>query len=312
MHIVQQNPAQVCPVPGQAEARVLQSMSCERHDAIHDRSRMCPPLTPTDLATSIGPGIDWELVALTGSTQSDLVAAARITAPARPRLLAALEQTAGRGRRGRSWLAQAGEALTFSLAVPWAVPLAHTPAVTLSLALALARALHPVPVRLKWPNDILFHGRKLAGLLVEYAEDPRGAGSLVIGLGINLHLSQAMRARIEQPAAALDEAVSVPLPQEEPARWLALLAQALVDASQAYARHGFGADRDAFLQHCLWLDDWVGVGIDAQLALEGYLRDVDSFGRLILEGVDGRRHAVAAGELSLRRRTGAVVPEGSA
>ena len=106
-------------------------------------------------------------------------------------VLVADRQTAGRGRRGRSWLSWPGAGLTFS--VLWRFePGAPVPAgLSLVAGLAVARTLESLGVegvQLKWPNDVLIHGRKLAGILVELMPGRGRTPAAVIGVGLNLRL----------------------------------------------------------------------------------------------------------------------------
>lgn len=132
-----------------------------------------------------------EHVTVTGSTNADLVARARSGEPEGAVLLAD-SQTAGRGRRGRTWTAPAGCALTMSVLLRPAVAPENLPWVPLLGGLAVADALRrvgPVAATLKWPNDVLVGERKVAGLLAEVVparrseDEPAG---VVLGIGVNL------------------------------------------------------------------------------------------------------------------------------
>jgi BirA family biotin operon repressor/biotin-[acetyl-CoA-carboxylase] ligase len=128
------------------------------------------------------PGFRLRWLARTPSTQDVVRAAARAGA-AEGFCCVAAEQTAGRGRQGRRWVAPAGTALLMSLLLRR--PARVAAAVPLAAGLALADAVQEVagvPCRLKWPNDVLAGGGKLAGILAE--GDPGGA--VVLGLGVNL------------------------------------------------------------------------------------------------------------------------------
>jgi BirA family transcriptional regulator, biotin operon repressor / biotin---[acetyl-CoA-carboxylase] ligase len=155
------------------------------------------------------------VVSSTGSTNSDLLALAREGAlPAaqtgKVAVRIAHAQHAGRGRMGRAWHAPAGASLLMSVACVRTEPLQQLGAVTLALGIAAADALHAqaVPVQLKWPNDVLLNGAKLAGILVESVNTREGL-ALVAGIGINGTLDPHARAACGQPVAALEDAIAL-------------------------------------------------------------------------------------------------------
>jgi BirA family biotin operon repressor/biotin-[acetyl-CoA-carboxylase] ligase len=130
-----------------------------------------------------------EVVASTGSTNADLLAAAARGAPSGSVLVAG-QQTAGRGRLGRAWQSEPGTALTFSVLLrPDKVPPARRgwlPLLAGVAAVTAIRAQTGVPASLKWPNDVLAPGGKLAGILAE-----QSAAAIVTGIGLNVTASPA-------------------------------------------------------------------------------------------------------------------------
>jgi BirA family transcriptional regulator, biotin operon repressor / biotin---[acetyl-CoA-carboxylase] ligase len=135
-------------------------------------------LTPSSIWSAL------DVVAQTGSTNEDLLAAAR-AGTAEGAVLVAEDQTRGRGRQGRTWASVPGAALTFSVLLrPVAVPPADQGWLPLLTGVALIRALRAitgVEAFLKWPNDVLVDGAKLAGILAEQAGD-----AIVVGVGVNV------------------------------------------------------------------------------------------------------------------------------
>ncbi len=142
------------------------------------------------------PLLSVEVLPRTDSTNTQLLQRGRQGDTA-PTLLAALEQTAGRGRQGRQWLATPGDSLTFSLGM--ALDLERIPggasALSLAVGLSLAESLSaqlPIAspgIQLKWPNDLWWRGRKLGGILIEATPAPGLTGGqrwVVIGIGLNL------------------------------------------------------------------------------------------------------------------------------
>lgn len=120
-------------------------------------------------------------------------------------VLQAHEQTAGRGSRGRTWVTVPGRSLALSVVLPLPdVP--RISRVTLWTAVCACRALESAgspPLAIKWPNDVMRGEGKLGGVLVEAARGPGGAERLVVGLGLNLDLSEAPRVG-DLPEAATD------------------------------------------------------------------------------------------------------------
>src|ERR1700722_1351142 len=128
-----------------------------------------------------------DVVQSTGSTNADLLARAADPYSPEGQVLVAEEQTAGRGRLGRSWQSVPGAALTFSVLLrPAAVPAARRGWLTLLTGVAVASAVRSVAsvgAVLKWPNDVLAGDRKLAGILAEQSPD---GSAVVIGTGLNV------------------------------------------------------------------------------------------------------------------------------
>src|SRR5215467_11674038 len=119
-----------------------------------------------------------EVVAATGSTNADLVE----RGGPEGQVLVAEEQTAGRGRMGRSWVSQPGASLTFSVLLrPASVPPGRRGWLPLLTGVSVAVAVRAVAAVLKWPNDVLIGSRKLAGILAEQSGDV-----VVIGVGLNV------------------------------------------------------------------------------------------------------------------------------
>jgi BirA family biotin operon repressor/biotin-[acetyl-CoA-carboxylase] ligase len=152
--------------------------------AVADRA----PLSAAALSAALtGPGRLWRDVTVraeTGSTNSDLLAAARDGAP-EGTVLAAEVQTAGRGRLDRRWICPPRAALSFSVLLrPDGVPAVARGWIPLLAGVAVAaglRAQAGLDARLKWPNDVLVGGAKIAGILAEQAGD-----AIVLGIGINV------------------------------------------------------------------------------------------------------------------------------
>ncbi len=228
----------------------------------------------------IWPEFSVEVLPSIDSTNTELMRRAR-AGQRQPTLLVALEQTAGRGRRGKQWASQPGASLTFSLGLPFQP--ADWSGLSLAVGVSLAESLHP-DVRLKWPNDLWWQGRKLAGILIEAATC--GAQRYaVIGVGLNVESPDALPA---VPVADGEAVVTLPpVPpaalrefdaQRDAGQWLAAVVPALVRDLLDFERSGFLAfaerfvARDALAGLDLLLSDGqqgrgAGVGPDGTLRL---------------------------------------------
>ncbi|MBV8635977.1 MAG: biotin--[acetyl-CoA-carboxylase] ligase, partial [Burkholderiaceae bacterium] len=175
-----------------------------------------------------------KVVAETGSTNADLLAAAAQLREAT--LLIAENQTAGRGRAGRSWQSEPGATLTFSLAWKFDLPPQALVGLPLAVGTVIAETLarFDVDAKLKWPNDVLLGRDKMAGVLIETAPFAQGDSIwAVIGIGINVAMPQTLAERIDRPVAA---ASNLHQRREEV---LAALTDNLCVALELFACHGF-------------------------------------------------------------------------
>ncbi len=311
MHRLPRRVAVACDGFIQPVSNLLTAAGLSAAEPLDERvlAQLAVPLDAARIAAATGErqgGCDVETVLRTGSTNTDLLGRFRLQAPARPQVLAALEQTAGRGRHGRPWTAHPGAALLFSVAVPLAAPRGVDAAVSLACGLAAAEALAPmVAVQLKWPNDLLFDGRKLAGVLCELALDGSGGRTLVAGIGINLTLSADARAAIGQPVAALDEAVSLATLAAQREQLIGRVAAAVIATVTEFDRRGFAPLRARFLSRFAMLGREVELLEGGRRVALGVAVDIDEAGRIMLLTDAGTR-SFSGGELSLRvaARTG--------
>lgn len=249
-------------------------------------------------------------VASTGSTNSDLVAAARSGAPAGSVLVADV-QTAGRGRVGRSWTAPAGTALTFSLLLrPAGVPAARLAWAGVLLGLAVRAAIRAAgagPVGLKWPNDVLVAGRKCAGILAEMTE-----GGVVVGVGINVTVAEGDLPRADTTSLHLAGVRPGALDRDR------LLGSVLSELGPRVDRWvAAGGDMRAAGLRAEYLAASVTVGVRVRIVLPGggvvvgRAVDIDDDGAIVID--DGRvRRAFHAGDVvHLRPDDGAAPPSAS-
>lgn len=219
--------------------------------------------------------------------------AATLTAPT---WICALAQTAGRGRRGRAWAMPAGN-FAASLVMRPAGPPAQAALRSFVAALALRDALVAVTGRaevftLKWPNDVLLNGGKLAGILLESSGAAGRVDALVIGIGVNLAATPdttLLEAGALAPVSLLGETGITITPED----FLTLLAQHFARWEAQFTTHGFGPIRSAWLQNAAR----IGQNITARMMrdeITGTFVEIDTQGQLVLETPKGRQTIAAA------------------
>jgi BirA family biotin operon repressor/biotin-[acetyl-CoA-carboxylase] ligase len=212
-------------------------------------------------------------------------------------VLLAEAQTAGRGRRGRSWASPFAAGFLGSVFWRFERGLADLGGLSLALGIALAEAWREegVEVRVKWPNDLWIDGAKLAGLLVEAGGEFHGPSHVVVGLGLNFSLPPTVRAGLDQ--AVTDLASHMPRPPARNAA-VARCLSALQSALREFERDGF----TPFVPRWAAVDALRGEDVDvheAQGTWRGQARGIDDRGRLLVEQ-GGALRAVDAGEISIR------------
>ncbi len=224
-------------------------------------------------------------------------------------LVAADEQTAGRGRLERSWFTPPGAALAFSLILrPGAVdgeasvgqdstpPYLYTALGALAVCDALNQALPPMtPAQIKWPNDVIAARKKLAGVLVEASWRGEQLSAVVVGVGINVApYSVPPGDQLSFPATCVEAVV-----EAEVDRWGLLHA---VLEKLLFWRKRLGAQEflAAWGSRLAFRGEWVDVAFDGKPPLEGQVQGLTSEGRLRLRDRQGEQHELVGGELSVR------------
>lgn len=206
-------------------------------------------------------------------------------------------QSAGRGRRGRSWLSPYGRNIYFSLAWQFNASLSEVAGLSIATGAVLAEVLEQQGLRghgLKWPNDLLWDQRKLAGILLEVQGETEGPATVVIGIGINLDIDQDLKREIDQPVVSLRDA-GVPLQRN---RLASQILEATVDMCQRFPDDGLRP----------FVESWRGydVFVGREVKLIGPAREeagislgLSEDGGLRLQTGDDEK-TFYAGELSLR------------
>lgn len=205
----------------------------------------------------------------------------------------AKEQTAGRGRHGRRWQSPPGN-LYASLLLVDLIALRNMPQLGLMAGVALAQAVQtlvpdPTRIRLKWPNDILFDGAKLAGVLIE-SRSFAGRHSVVIGFGVNCrsspeHLPYGTAALTDTGARICNAEAILSILSERMLIWLSAFEQ------------GFDAARDTWLSLAAGLGEPISVKTAAG-TIRGVFQTIDPTGRLVLADETGA-HTIETGDVVL-------------
>jgi BirA family biotin operon repressor/biotin-[acetyl-CoA-carboxylase] ligase len=264
---------------------------------------------------------DVRWVVETGSTNADVMALIRDGA-AEGVVVVADHQTAGRGRRGRTWEAPPGASLMATVLLR--PPADRAGLCTLALAIAASEAIEDLTglvVPLKWPNDLVWAGgggapdRKLAGILAE-AEWPAGAQAaagwvapassqrvgVAAGIGINVAWGDGFPEDLRATAVALDELTAPAAPPERGDLLAALLGRLEAGYAALLGAGGPEALLDRWRRRTATLGRWVRVDLGAD-DLEGRAVDVSPEGHLVVETLDGERRTLAVGDVVHLRST---------
>ena len=256
------------------------------------------PLDADRIRAAAGAG--WPVVRVVGrtaSTNADLLADAAV---ADRTVLAAEEQTAGRGRLQRAWTSPAGAGLTFSVALRPSVAVQHwgwLPLLTGVAALEAVRDTAGVDVTLKWPNDLLAGPAKVAGILAQ-----SGDGLVVVGIGLNVSLTAD---ELPVPTATSLLLAGAPATLERSALLGAVLARLGAWLDRWTAAGGDAATSglaEAYRRGCSTLGADVRVTLGDGRVLEGRATGLDASGRIVVTGADGPQ-AVGAGDVEHLRPT---------
>ncbi|MBN2711016.1 MAG: biotin--[acetyl-CoA-carboxylase] ligase [Planctomycetes bacterium] len=209
-------------------------------------------------------------------------------------VIAAKEQTAGRGQFGRTWLATPGQNLTFSFLLKTEVDLAWVPSLPMAIALAVSETLSAfgVNAQVKWPNDVLVGNRKICGILVDNIYS-KNQIVLISGIGLNVNMPEEEAEKIDRPATSI--LIETGVTQQVEVVLDALLKR-LPSWIGRWSEGGFPEIKKD------WIACAAGLGHRAIVRqrlrkLEGILEDFGENGELILKEENGQRRMVWTGDL---------------
>ncbi|WP_225721328.1 biotin--[acetyl-CoA-carboxylase] ligase [Candidatus Vallotiella sp. (ex Adelges kitamiensis)] len=255
-----------------------------------------------------------EVVYETGSTNADL--AARLKAARRipfdPHVRVAYSQTAGRGRRSRPWLATPGNALLFSISHLMPRTPDQLSGLSLALGATIVDGLRTLPLNdvrrllIKWPNDILLDGAKLAGVLVETVWNTCDATALVVGVGLNITSTDSLAQQIALSHKAfsttsplMPSALSSAWPHATLTPVLGAVLNALAIGLERFGQYGFEPFLDTWIAvHAYIGQEVLVLGQGGEVA-QGIAYGIDEKGRLLIRTPQEIR-AITTGDVSLR------------
>ena len=265
---------------------------------LFDKTTLLHSLTPSVRAL-----IDRADVLLTVDSTNRYVADNAVASAGHGQVCIAELQNAGRGRRGRSWVAPFGAGICLSMGWQFLESPPTFSALSLAVGVAAIRALRRFGAHeagLKWPNDLIWHNRKLGGILIEMRGESAGPAHVVIGIGLNMHMPAAVRLALAEQHAALITDVHEILRERTPSR--NVLAGALVEEIvimlQTFTEKGFAP----------FLEEWTSFDVLANAPVKvingtstilGTARGVEVDGALRVD-VDGQVRRFVSGEVSLR------------
>lgn len=232
------------------------------------------------------------------STNTEVVR--RMQSGAERYVVVADHQSLGRGRRGRAWVSPLGANIYMSIGWSFQTGVAALEGLSLVVAVLVVRALRRCGfhgMTLKWPNDVLLDGRKLAGILLEVSGDLAGPCRVIIGIGMNVRMPGGAAKQIDQPYTDLATNFG---PKIDRNMIAASMIRELASGLEEFERTGFSTF------HSLWdeLDVYKGRMVELRAATfvtKGVVKGVDHSGGLILETDEGVK-VMAGGELQTSLR----------
>lgn len=210
-------------------------------------------------------------------------------------IVVARAQRAGRGRDGRSWASPRDAGLYLSAVIRPPLPLVDVPPMTLAIGVGVCDAIRAVgaPAELKWPNDALVHGRKLAGVLVEAHSQGQRLDAVIVGIGVNL-TAAALPPEVAATATSLEKATGGSVDR---AAFIDLLLAHVERWIDRYIASGMAVIAPA------WRERMVA-GIAARARVDGNevcgeVAGLDGDGALVLRDATGRLHRVRSGDVEV-------------
>jgi len=280
----------------EAEGYVIEAAPRNGYRLVERPCRLSPAGLSAKLATRVF-GRRLQVLDAVPSTQDVVRELAEAGAP-EGTLVLAEQQTRGRGRMGRAWVSPPGKGVWMSLLLRPRVPLPLAPQLTMLAAVALCRGLGriaPLPIGIKWPNDLLVEGRKISGILLESAAEDERLKHVVVGIGISVNLeAEDFPPEVRAKAVSLRMALGRPLDRTDV---VAAVMEEFETLYELYDGQGFGPIRSLWEARSATLHRRVRLETP-QGTVEGTAEALDELGGLRIRRDDGTLHTVYTGELT--------------
>ena len=238
-----------------------------------------------------------ELLNVTVSTNADAFRLAEDGA-IEGTVVIAESQTGGKGRRGRFWVSPGGANLYCSIVLRPHIMPHEAPQLTFLSAVATARAIErttKLTPEIKWPNDLLVSGKKVAGLLNEMSAETDGINFVILGIGVNLNMtSDQFPNDLRHPATSVLIESGV---QVDRSRFTSTMLNELDKLYADFLEHGFGPVRKEWQQRCNANGRQVLVNDSGTECTGGLFIGIDSDGAMLLRSDDGAQHRIACGDV---------------
>jgi len=209
-------------------------------------------------------------------------------------------QTRGRGRRGRAWVSPRGKGLWFSVLLRPSLPPTAASRITVAASVAVARAIREtcrVEARIKWPNDVIVNGRKLAGILTELRAETDEILLAILGIGIDVNCEQE---DFPNDLARVATSLKMETGSAQDRVSLAVRVLAALDECYELALADFEAVMDEWAKLCTTLGQQIVVTM-GQRRVEGFAQALDSDGALLVRGDSGQLERILGGDMAVER-----------
>jgi BirA family biotin operon repressor/biotin-[acetyl-CoA-carboxylase] ligase len=242
-------------------------------------------------------------------TSSTMDVAMRLAANKEPEgsVVVSEGQTKGRGRLGRNWVSPKGKGIYLSIILRPAVQLQEVPLLTLMAAVAVARAIEKetnLKPQIKWPNDVMLRGKKVAGILTELNAELNRVHAVILGIGINVNTDKrSLPAHATSLAQELDEVIATRSEAKGKQSRVELARRLLEELDKIYAdciERGFSSILEDWRGFAGFLGRRIRVATEGR-TVDGQAVDVDSSGALLVRTDTGLIESVSAGEVLVVR-----------